>query len=147
MRGRCVAACKDQAPKHPFRDSNPRPPAVQAIALSTELWPDFSFSPAFVHYRIAGRLVEGEESPRVSLARAPKTGWNWCILPETGAELLKAVLRKEETMSLKERLVEGHWSFRAAPKKPRVRVWRWPCKRSIFKYWNQLRFGALKLFF
>ena len=22
-----------------------------------------------------------------------------------------------------------------------------PCKRSIFKYWNQLRFGALKLFF
>ena len=74
MRGRCVAACKDQAPKHPFRDSKARTPAVQAIALSTELWPDFSFSPAFVHYRIARRLVEGEESPKVSSARAPKNG-------------------------------------------------------------------------
>ena len=74
MRGRCVAACKDQAPKHPFRDSNPRPPAVQAIAVSTELWPDFSFSPAFVHNRIARRLVEGEESPKVSSASAPKNG-------------------------------------------------------------------------
>ena len=74
MRGRCVSVWKDKAGKHAFRDSNPRTSAVEAIPLSIELWPDFSFSPAFVHYRIARRLVEGEESPKVSSASAPKTG-------------------------------------------------------------------------
>ena len=45
-------------------------------------------------------------------------------------ELLKTVLRKEETMSLKERLAEGR-----SPKKAQGSGFGvGPCKTSIFKY-------------